>query len=65
METTRQTIINRLVDNLIDFVFEGDNRSYLAHIFESEGWKPFNQYTNKELEAEYLLVFNEVVVVEL
>ena len=54
MIRSREEIIDLLVRNLIDSAREGQ---YLYDIF-SEGFKGYNNYSNKELKSEYQDVFN-------
>lgn len=35
--------------------------SYISYVYEQEGLKPFNSYTDEELIAEYQELFNEEV----
>ncbi len=60
----RQKVIDELlleISNNVEFQFD-NYREYVNSIFE-DGFIGFNNYTNEELEKEYLEIFNEIVII--
>lgn len=50
-------VISDIVDYYINDIKNGDLSNW-AHILEAEGFKPINTFTNKELKALYLCLFD-------
>lgn len=58
----RQKVIDELlleISNNIEFQFD-NYREYVNSVFE-DGFIGFTNYTNEELEKEYLEIFNEII----
>lgn len=53
---TREEIVNALVEQDIEDITQEVNNGeciFLESVLTDNGWKPYNQLTDKELEAEY------------
>lgn len=52
----RDTMIDFLVNNDIDDIRQAimqDDIEFLDNVLRGEGWKPYNQLNDKEIEEEY------------
>ncbi len=53
---TREEMIDALVDEDISDIFRSNyygDYSFLDSVLRGDGWKPYNQLTDEEIQSEY------------